>query len=733
MAELERSLHETLVSGLGAEVTDRVVQSGSGRPLWLLKPLPLPAHSVQPRETSLVGMCSNIISANFDAFRPGDLRLPPLLFRKLMATVFHDRYYSADNTSPARPDQATMWAFMVIHDPDGAAQWAPSHTIALPAANTVHNLATSTTRLEDREHPLLEIPRIFKELNPDKFRLLTTLTLDYSVDDAGLQALRWADHLTVLWIRQGVISDDGIRMLAASLELPDWGEGRGCWRLRALYLPGCRRVGDRSMKSLARWPGLSVIDVRDTSCTEVALGVVNRSSAGYFEDQPPFQRCTDGLKDLFQIDQEEVLDNLVASLLKPDLPSEGSKDVKEEEGEERRHLALHVVPGPTPGPEHLHEALRSTWSSDLAPTHRGHFVTGGTGTVWGRNARMVNNHEVEKRRHAVEWALNFQSHEEAVDRALATGKRAPKSWWEKEREETNRGLREFRDGVKRAHGWKAMVATNHAAGRVYYPKKKEVEVVDGEVRGMPDLMMVRLVHPQWWELKYKRAEVVVQTNVRRTAVGRNEVADMLVSVDAPAKTQVQSQSSPPALQSPAQRRPWITRAAPASFAPPSQSHSQSQVKRNPFAAKSGRSSGIHQLGEAKEASQANSVGLDRGRHVVGPEKSVIGKKDPLLNKGKVEDPLAFLDKDGAKTKNVPARDLNEDDDSTRARRDPLSFVKTTSKDSASRPHIKPMSQPELKPQPAKPQPKSTTAKKRPAPTPAAAPPKRKLTDFFAPK
>ncbi len=685
--------------------------SGPGRPLWLLKPLPIPAHSVQPRADTLAGMCLNIISANFDAFRPGDLRLPPPIFQRLMAIVNQDRHYSEKTTSKERPDEATLWSFVAVHDPEGAAKWSPTHTLALPAANTVRNLATSTTRTEDADHPLVELPRIFKSLNPDGYSLLTTLTLDHSVDDAGLQNLRWADHLTVLWIRDGVISDDGLRMLSASLELPDdFEDGRGCWRLRALYLPGCRRVGDRSMRALARWPGLSVVDVRDTSCTEAALQVVNRTNAEVFEGQPSFPRCTDGLKGLFQrtYDPEEVLRKLTATLLKPDLPS--PEEVKEdrrqredevvEDEEERRHLSLHVIPGPTPAPEYLHDALRPAWSSELTASHRGHFVAGGTGAVWGRNAALVNDHSDERKRHAVQWALNFESHEETVQRAHAAGKRAPKSWWEKEAEEAKKMRKEFWNGVKNAHGHKAMTETNHVAGRVYYPKKREAEVVDTEVRGMPDLMMVRLVHPEWWTLSYRRAEVVQRTTIRRTAATRAELADMLVSVDAPSQSQISpqpsSQASPGASQdaSPVpKKRPWIARAPPSSLPPPSQG--SQAARRNPFASKpvARSSSGVHKLPPASQA-----------------------------------DPLSFVDKRAA-----------ESDEVSPPRRDPLAFVKTTPKDLLAflpRRESKPAPKapkPVAKPAAKAPSQSSSASKKRQAPAPAGAPPKRKLTDFFAPK
>jgi hypothetical protein len=352
----------------------------------------------------------------------------------------------------------------------------------------------------------------------------------------------------------------------------------------------------------------------------------------------------------------------------------------------------------------------------------------------------------------VKWALNFESHEETVQRAHAAGKRAPKSWWEKEAEEAKKMRKEFWNGVKNAHGYKAMMETNHVAGRVYYPKKREAEVVDTEVRGMPDLMMVRLVHPEWWTLSYRRAEVVQRTTIRRTAATRAELADMLVSVDAPSQSQVSpqpstSQTGPGASQdaSPApKKRPWIARAPPSSLPPPSQS--SQAARRNPFASKpvAHSSSGVHKLPPASLADPLAFV--DKG--TAEPE----ARRDPLafVDKGKAKekaDPFAFLGK-GKRKEADPLSFLDkravEGNEVSPPRRDPLAFVKTTPKDPlaflprkeskpAPKPADKPAPKPVAKPAAKAPSQSSSASKKRQAPAPAGAPPKRKLTDFFAPK
>lgn len=187
-----------------------------------------------------------------------------------MMRVNSDRGYTATGAgSQGRPDEATMWAFIAVNDAEGAATFAPSHTISLPTDATLAQLPLSTTRTEDREHPIVELPRMFKSVNAGRYTLMTTLTLDgAAVDDRSVQALRWCTNLTALWMRNGRVTDDGVRMLSMTLDLPSGQdeeeggeEGKGLWRLRALYISGCRGVGDRSMKSFARWPGLSVLGV----------------------------------------------------------------------------------------------------------------------------------------------------------------------------------------------------------------------------------------------------------------------------------------------------------------------------------------------------------------------------------------------------------------------------------------------------------------------------------------
>lgn len=214
----------------------------------------------------------SVLSAEFHHFRPSDLAtLQPHLLRRLMSRINADRGYAgaAGKGSQGRPDEATMWAFVAVSDAEGAAAFAPTHTIALPTEATLAHLPLSNTRTEDREHPLVELPKMFRAVNEGRFAFMTTLTLDgAAVDDRSVQALRWCTHLTALWMRNGRVSDDGVRMLSMALELPGnteegveggGGEGKGMWRLRALYLSGNHGVGDRSMRAFARWPGLSVL------------------------------------------------------------------------------------------------------------------------------------------------------------------------------------------------------------------------------------------------------------------------------------------------------------------------------------------------------------------------------------------------------------------------------------------------------------------------------------------
>ena len=108
---------------------------------------------------------------------------------------------------------------------------------------------------------------------PD-FTLLTTLTLSsHGVTDSTLLPLRHLTRLFFLFlISCPEVSDVGIKSLAMSLDYKDivlastkekgdheLAEGRGCWRLRGIWLDGCPRITERAEADLAKWPFLNII------------------------------------------------------------------------------------------------------------------------------------------------------------------------------------------------------------------------------------------------------------------------------------------------------------------------------------------------------------------------------------------------------------------------------------------------------------------------------------------
>lgn len=250
------------------------------RPLWLLRPLPLLQVNRwayggcegsglfgRGKPDSLFSSCLGVISRNFHAYAPDTLTdIDPHLVRKIMSRVLGDRKYQAGSaTGKDQPDEATLWMYIALADPGGAVQFNPVHTIALPPDATLAHLKPSRDRVGiDKHHPLVLAPQLFNRLHQDKYTFLTSLKLDGvndKISDSSIQSLRYATHLTALWMRGcRFITDDGIRMLAMSLELPDGiHDGKGIWRLRAWWLKGSGLVTDKSMKSFIKWPGLALL------------------------------------------------------------------------------------------------------------------------------------------------------------------------------------------------------------------------------------------------------------------------------------------------------------------------------------------------------------------------------------------------------------------------------------------------------------------------------------------
>ena len=270
-----------------------------------------------------------------------------------------DRGYEADYPSVQRnPDVTTIWALSALLDPEGE-DTQPDHTLALPLSNTIHYLQADPT-LEEPEHPFIVLPKLFQTLHPAAgYSFLTTLTLDgmdNAVTDMNVLNLRYCTHLTVLHTRGCKIGDTPIRLLASALDLE---RKMGMCRLRAWFMPGCRGIGDRSMRSLSRWPGLCVLDVRGTSVTVAGMGILNRFQRTHFAGEiADYQTCTPGLRPIFSrsASAAETLESLCSSLLSGEAPAPGRGirpkwTRQKNEGDEtvdRWWLALHLIPATQP-------------------------------------------------------------------------------------------------------------------------------------------------------------------------------------------------------------------------------------------------------------------------------------------------------------------------------------------------------------------------------------------------
>jgi hypothetical protein len=103
------------------------------------------------------------------------------------------------------------------------------------------------------------------------FTLLTSLSLStHLLNDQTILSLRNLPHLFLLFLTAcSSVTDAGIKSLAMSLDYEQAvlqakpgeveGKGRGCWRLRGLWLDGCKRVTDNAVRDLVKWPLLNVL------------------------------------------------------------------------------------------------------------------------------------------------------------------------------------------------------------------------------------------------------------------------------------------------------------------------------------------------------------------------------------------------------------------------------------------------------------------------------------------
>ncbi|ORY33070.1 hypothetical protein BCR39DRAFT_586635 [Naematelia encephala] len=531
-----------LLTGVGGAATDASFSALGSRPVWHLKPLPLsqinPSITSRPSRgpvKSLHSLSLGIISRNFHLYSPEDLKEIPLpILQRLLSRIRAERLYE-DTPSRAgvRPDEATIWAYSTCLDPeedsDGTAR---HHTLALSVPVLLLHLVPGVYSNND-EHPLLAIPKLYATLNPQSsMTMLTTITLsdDVSVTDTSIQSIKYATHLTCLWINRCKITDPGIRLLASCLTLSeDEGARMGPWRLRVLGVNGCKGVTDRSMQVFARWPGLSLIDVRDTSVTTAGAGIFNRQQRLLFSCRnTDLQPCPTTLRPLFATsDPASIVNKLSFTLLKPS------------SGPHLPHRALHIIPSHRPiPPEHLPtppSTSTSTSTSTYTSRNSATAYKGEYGQLYGTGVALVRD-EVKEHRKKVANAIRVQ-HMVAEDEARAAMGLQPKNfkpenwtwkrwdaYWDDRDPVTNKKQSAAsaekerkmieKERKKKLKGFKddSDVVTGRSKAFVKGTGKKAGMDIDVEADGEPELMLVRMVSDGWERFTWTTTTTTESTN-----------------------------------------------------------------------------------------------------------------------------------------------------------------------------------------------------------------------------
>lgn len=496
------------------------------KPNWLLTPLPYERYTKSHPQSSLHSICLNKISQEFHLYTVQALSgLSPILLGRVMQRVRRDRWYEAEYEGVQRnPDITTIWALSALLDPEGE-DTQPDHTIALPLSNTLHYLQADPT-LEEPEHPFIVLPKLFREIQPSSsLSFLTTLTLDAmdrAVTDESILNLRYCTHLTVLHMRGCGISDTPIRLLASALDLDT---KKGMCRLRAWFMPGCKGVGDRTMRSLARWPGLCAVDVRGTSVTAAGMGILNRFQRTYFGgENADYQACTTGLLPLFEDGSStaKVLESLCLSLLAGEAPAqaESRRTPTHEQGlgDDRWWLALHLLP--TTQPLDLawlpHRPNKTNSTSLPTPTSNVGVYKPGVGMIYGQDASNVFS-ETAAYRYNLKTALRIEAEEEGLS--------DPSVFFDLRDEEERRWRKEER---KKAYGVSQWAEDRSKA---FFTSKAKTSAGKGKGKGRGNgeskpsqaktdrllqvqenrdkgLMLVRMVNPDWENLRWTTATTI---------------------------------------------------------------------------------------------------------------------------------------------------------------------------------------------------------------------------------
>ncbi|KIR52128.1 hypothetical protein I315_05421 [Cryptococcus gattii Ru294] len=528
---------------------DQILDSSQTKPVWHLTPLPLaqvnpsairPQYPRGGHVPTLHSFCLATISRNFHTVEPTSFTgVHPVLVRRVFSRIRADRGYEEVQESEQisfNPDEATIWAYDALFE--GAD--AGSFTLALPPISTLAHLKPNPHK-PNAQHPLNYLPSLFASslLNPTT-SLLTSLTLDgmdRAVNDQNIQALRYCTHLDVLWMKGCRITDNGIRLFGSALDLPgqkDLKEGRGLWRLRAWFLGGY---------------------LRGTSCTEASFMVINRTSQALFSGQNPnFQACTDGLVPLFasNLPPADIVSSLCLTLIK--LPREKSDLV-----------SLNVTSTSRPIPDKFLPPLSRTIPSSSSMAASNKTYVPGIGFIYGPNlSSYFDEKDAEPQPFGTSISLfnhSCSSHEDTFPQVEEddwvppeTHKRKIAEKLDEKVQEEMAGRRHMVDKHKKQKSAKAQRAKAAAAAapaqigewwddadglaKNFYSaasasasasastssKAKPIldaETVQANARGQGEgdrrLMLVRVVHDQWFLLTYTTANALAQAQMQLQA------------------------------------------------------------------------------------------------------------------------------------------------------------------------------------------------------------------------
>lgn len=316
---------------------------------------------------------------------------------------------------------------------------------------------------------------------------------------------------------------------------------------------------------------LTYADLRESSCTDAAIGILNRQSASLF-GHPGFQLCTDGLVDLFATHKSpsDILSCLCSTLLRiSDFTALHIVPTT-------RHISSHHTPFP--------EVDTDTASSRLSITTA--YRPGGVGAIYGRNVHSVDDSVKKLRRAVKNLPLEWQIKE---DRANGIERKRVYSDWDKE------------GGIKRVRqAWK----------EEYKPKPKYFKVEERrtrkepEIKGNPRFMLVRMLDDGWEDMTW------------RTSVQSGNSAKALTTPSFGA-TQVRSSAGRSVLddltktakQTPPKSPFQPNRSSSPASSPLSDHIGQPPTKRpslNPFRTSSSQQSGVRPLSQSVASASTDS-------------------------------------------------------------------------------------------------------------------------------